>query len=48
MAVSEAVEAAATSGGAKKYSLGSVLGHLLTEGPERAGPASAASDGDGG
>lgn len=29
MAISEAVEAAATSGGAKKYSLGSVLGHVL-------------------
>ncbi len=27
--VSEAVEAAASSGGAKKYSLGSVLGHVL-------------------
>jgi predicted alternative tryptophan synthase beta-subunit len=27
--VSEAVEVAATSGGAKKYSLGSVLGHVL-------------------
>ena len=30
MAISEAVEAAATSGGAKKYSLGSVLNHVLT------------------
>jgi tryptophan synthase beta chain len=29
MAISEAVEVAATSGGAKKYSLGSVLGHVL-------------------
>jgi tryptophan synthase beta chain len=29
LAISEAVEAAATSGGAKKYSLGSVLGHVL-------------------
>lgn len=29
VAISEAVEAAATSGGAKKYSLGSVLGHVL-------------------
>ena len=29
MAISEAVEAAASSGGAKKYSLGSVLGHVL-------------------
>ncbi|MBI1946309.1 MAG: TrpB-like pyridoxal phosphate-dependent enzyme [Deltaproteobacteria bacterium] len=29
MAISEAVEAAATSNGAKKYSLGSVLGHVL-------------------
>jgi tryptophan synthase beta chain len=29
MAISEAVEAAATSGGAKKYSLGSVLNHVL-------------------
>ncbi len=29
IAISEAVEAAATSGGAKKYSLGSVLGHVL-------------------
>jgi tryptophan synthase beta chain len=28
-AISEAVEAAASSGGAKKYSLGSVLGHVL-------------------
>lgn len=30
MAISEAVEVAATSGGAKKYSLGSVLNHVLT------------------
>ena len=30
IAISEAVEVAATSGGAKKYSLGSVLGHVLT------------------
>ena len=30
IAISEAVEAAATSGGSKKYSLGSVLGHVLT------------------
>ncbi len=30
IAISEAVEAAATSGGKKKYSLGSVLGHVLT------------------
>lgn len=30
IAISEAVEAAATSGGAKKYSLGSVLNHVLT------------------
>jgi tryptophan synthase beta chain len=30
MAISEAVEAAATSNGAKKYSLGSVLNHVLT------------------
>jgi tryptophan synthase beta chain len=30
MAISEAVEAAATSGGSKKYSLGSVLNHVLT------------------
>lgn len=30
MAISEAVEVAATSNGAKKYSLGSVLGHVLT------------------
>jgi tryptophan synthase beta chain len=30
MAISEAVEAAATSGGKKKYSLGSVLNHVLT------------------
>ena len=29
IAISEAVEAAATSGGTKKYSLGSVLGHVL-------------------
>lgn len=29
MAITEAVEAAATSGGAKKYSLGSVLNHVL-------------------
>ena len=29
MAISEAVEVAATSGGAKKYSLGSVLNHVL-------------------
>jgi tryptophan synthase beta chain len=29
MAISEAVEAAATSGGTKKYSLGSVLNHVL-------------------
>jgi tryptophan synthase beta chain len=29
MAISEAVEVAATSNGAKKYSLGSVLGHVL-------------------
>jgi tryptophan synthase beta chain len=29
MAISEAVEVAATSGGTKKYSLGSVLGHVL-------------------
>jgi tryptophan synthase beta chain len=29
MAISEAAEAAATSGGAKKYSLGSVLNHVL-------------------
>ena len=29
MAISEAVEVAATSGGRKKYSLGSVLGHVL-------------------
>ena len=29
IAISEAVETAATSGGAKKYSLGSVLGHVL-------------------
>jgi tryptophan synthase beta chain len=29
IAISEAVEAAATSGGRKKYSLGSVLGHVL-------------------
>ncbi|MDP2360097.1 MAG: TrpB-like pyridoxal phosphate-dependent enzyme [bacterium] len=29
MAISEAVEVAASSGGAKKYSLGSVLGHVL-------------------
>ena len=32
--VSEAVEVAATSGGAKKYSLGSVLNHVPTEGPD--------------
>jgi tryptophan synthase beta chain len=30
IAISEAVEVAATSGGDKKYSLGSVLGHVLT------------------
>jgi tryptophan synthase beta chain len=30
IAISEAVEAAATSGGKKKYSLGSVLNHVLT------------------
>ena len=30
IAISEAVEVAATSGGEKKYSLGSVLGHVLT------------------
>jgi tryptophan synthase beta chain len=30
MAISEAVEAAVTSGGKKKYSLGSVLNHVLT------------------
>ena len=30
IAISEAVEAAATSGGEKKYSLGSVLNHVLT------------------
>ena len=30
IAISEAVEAAATSGGAKKYSLGSVLNHVMT------------------
>jgi len=29
IAISEAVEVAATSGGAKKYSLGSVLGHVM-------------------
>ena len=29
MAISEAVEAAASSGGTKKYSLGSVLNHVL-------------------
>jgi len=29
LAISEAVEVAATSGGSKKYSLGSVLGHVL-------------------
>jgi tryptophan synthase beta chain len=29
LAISEAVEVAATSGGTKKYSLGSVLGHVL-------------------
>src|SRR5574342_1294936 len=29
IAISEAVEVAATSNGAKKYSLGSVLGHVL-------------------
>jgi tryptophan synthase beta chain len=29
IAISEAVEVAATSGGAKKYSLGSVLNHVL-------------------
>ncbi len=29
IAISEAVEAAATSGGAKKYSIGSALGHVL-------------------
>jgi tryptophan synthase beta chain len=29
MAISEAVEAAATSGGTKKYGIGSVLGHVL-------------------
>ena len=29
LAISEAVEVAATSGGAKKYSLGSVLNHVL-------------------
>jgi len=29
IAISEAVETAATSGGAKKYSLGSVLGHVM-------------------
>jgi len=29
LAISEAVEVAATSGGAKKYSLGLVLGHVL-------------------
>ncbi len=29
IAISEAVEAAATSGGAKKYGIGSVLGHVL-------------------
>jgi len=29
LAISEAVETAATSGGAKKYALGSVLGHVL-------------------
>ncbi len=30
LAISEAVETAATSGGTKKYALGSVLGHVLT------------------
>jgi tryptophan synthase beta chain len=30
IAISEAVEVAATSGGTKKYSLGSVLNHVLT------------------
>lgn len=30
IAISEAVETAATSGGAKRYALGSVLGHVLT------------------
>ena len=34
LAISEAVEVAATSGGAKKYSLGSVLNHVLTEGSD--------------
>ncbi len=29
MAISEAVEVAATSGGTKKYSLGSVLNHVM-------------------
>jgi tryptophan synthase beta chain len=33
MAISEAVEVAATSNGAKKYSLGSVLGHVLMHQP---------------
>jgi tryptophan synthase beta chain len=48
IAISEAVEAAASSGGAKKYSLGSVLGHVLTEGPDRHRPGSLAADGVGG
>jgi tryptophan synthase beta chain len=48
IAISEAVEGAASSGGAKKYSLGSVLGHVLTEGPDRHRPGSLAADGAGG
>ncbi len=34
LAISEAVEVATTSGGAKKYSLGSVLDHVLTAAPD--------------
>src|SRR5260221_7733184 len=44
LAISEAVEMAATSGSAKKYSLGSVLNHVLTEGPDRHWPGSLAAD----
>ena len=48
LAISEAVEVAATSGGAKKYSLGSVLGHVLHLRPDCRRPGSLAADGDGG
>jgi tryptophan synthase beta chain len=48
IAISEAVQVAAASGGVKKYSLGSVLGHVLTEGPVLHRPGNLATDGTGG